>query len=129
MSERRLEPAALTLSLAQSLTGDSRLKRWWESEEGFQDWLRDKDELTTRLEYLIQLSLSSVEDVLLSSDPKTANAKVQILKTLLEATGKMQSRQVQVKYADAEIEKLSAPQLRAFIEQQQKKLGPAPGGS
>jgi hypothetical protein len=60
---------------------------YWDS-PGFLDWFFHRDENRVRIEQLFSLALDSIEQVLLSSDVKTTNAKVNALKVLAELANK-----------------------------------------
>lgn len=88
-----------TVSLAQikqTAGGGSALDSCWKK-PGFQDWFMNPDDGRAKLEYLFDLGLDAMEELLLSPDPKTSAAKVNALKLLSELTGRyIKGRQGQV---------------------------------
>jgi len=96
------------------VTGDQRLHRWWKK-PGFKEWFRGKDEWAVRVEYLNQLGLDTAEDILTSDDPKSVNAKVALIKALMEAGGKV-SRGKDDKLLDEAISKMNKVQLANFLK-------------
>jgi len=112
-----VDPSEVSLAAAIQITGDSRLEKWWKR-PGFADWFRGKEEFKERLEYLCQLGLDTAEDILLSDDPKSVNAKVSLIKVLLESGGKMPAKGKEVKFLDEAVQKMNKQQL----EQQLKRL-------
>lgn len=48
------------------------------------DWFLNKSSIGDKLEYLLQLALSSAEKIFQSSDPKLTQAKIFLIKTVLE---------------------------------------------
>ena len=68
-----------------------------------------------KLEYLFDLSMDAAEQVLLSDDPKTATAKVQLFRVIAELGRKMPSKSEE-KFADEDINRMSPEELRSFLE-------------
>lgn len=115
------EPADISLSLALQLAGDGRLSRWW-SDPGFSEWFRNADEFRQRLEYLANLSLDTLEYVLV--DPKAqSSAKVNAAKLLMEAARKMPSKGAVEKYLDEKIAEMDRKQLEEYISKKTRLLG------
>lgn len=116
------EPAEISLSIALRFAGDSRLSRWW-SQEGFKEWFRNQEEFRQRLEYLVNLSLDSLENVLI--DPKAqSSAKVNAAKLLMEVARKMPPRGAVEKYLDEKIAEMDRKQLEEYIAKKTKVLRP-----
>jgi hypothetical protein len=84
-------------------------------EPGFKDWFMNTNNMQQKLEYLFDLALDSVEEVLLSTDVKLGTAKVQILRVLAELGRKMPSK-TEDKFADDDINRMSASELKKFLE-------------
>ena len=104
----------ITLALAQQITSENRLKRWW-SIPGFSDWFSNKDEFRQRLEYLANLGLDTIEEILL--DPEAnANARMNAAKLMLEAASKMPNKWNQEKFLDEQIQKMGARELEAWLK-------------
>jgi len=117
-----VEPSQITLAQAIQFTNDSRLEFWWRS-TGFRDWFTNSDELDQRLDYLIQLGLDAVEELFLDPNPKVSSAKVNGLKLLMEARGKLAARTTQIKFADEHISRMSPAELKSYIEKNKRLLG------
>jgi len=82
-----LSGGPLTLAAAQQIGADKRLAKWW-ALPGFQDWFQNGEEFKERMEYLADLALDALEQVL--SDPDAnPSAKVASAKLVLEAASKM----------------------------------------
>ena len=99
---------------------DSRILNWW-GLAGFQDWFMNNTEHIERLEYLFDLALTAAEDVLLSDDPKTSNAKVNMVKIIAELAKKMPSKGAE-KFQDEAINKMSPEELRSYLSQHGVKV-------
>lgn len=114
----------VTLARALQVTGQTRLTHWWKL-TGFKEWFNNKDEYRQRLEYLNQLALDKAEELLYDDNPKTASARVSLIKTLMEAGGKMAAKQKEVKLLDEVIQKMDRQQLEAYLKRS-KLLQEAP---
>lgn len=110
----------ITRDLAVQITGEAKVGRWWDKEQGFRDWLQNKDEFRQRVEYLTQMALDTLEGVLASQDAKTASARVNAAKLLLEVANKMPQKYQKEVYHDERIQKMSAAELREYISRQTK---------
>jgi len=113
-----------TLSLAASkqLGADSRLSRWWVV-PGFVDWWQNKQEFKQRLEYLAQLSLDSLEEVLTSPD-SNATARINAAKLVLDAANKMPRNSQPADTLDQKLATMSRTELEAFVRARVKYLTP-----
>ena len=101
-----------TMEIAQTVR-DNRVLNWW-SVAGFKDWFLNNTEHIERLEYLFDLALTAAEEIFLSDDPKTANAKVNMAKVVAELAKKMPSRGGD-KFHDEKIAKMNKEELEAFL--------------
>lgn len=99
---------------------DNRVLNWFLI-PGFQDWFMNSTEHIERLEYLFDLALSAAEDILLSDDPKTASAKVNMIRVVAELAKKMPQRGVE-QFQDEKISKMSKAELEAFLDSQGVKV-------
>lgn len=92
-----LDGSSVTLALVkQTAGGGTTLDGCWKK-PGFKDWFLNPDDGRAKLEYLFDLGLDAMEELLLSPDPKTSAAKVNALKLLSELTGRyIKGRQGQV---------------------------------
>lgn len=111
----------LTLAQIQQVVNDARLDKWW-SEPGFKDWFANKDEFRQKLEYLCMLAQDTAEEILISEDPRSVNAKVSLIKVLLEAGGKVAPRQKEVKYLDEQINKMDIKQIEEVLKKAGRTL-------
>jgi len=74
-------------SVKQMTGGGAQLDASWKK-PGFQTWFLNADDGRAKLEYLFDLGLDAIEELLLNPEPKTASAKVNALKLLAELTGR-----------------------------------------
>jgi hypothetical protein len=108
------DPNNINVTMAVNLTGNRQLEHWWK-QPGFEDWFKGKEEFRERVEYLCQIGLDTAEEILLSDDPKAVNAKVSLIKVLMEAGGKI-SKTKEVKILDEAVQKMNKAQLEAYIK-------------
>lgn len=80
---------APALALVKQVTNSAAVAAWW-GKAGFQDWFLNTQVTDDRVEYLLHLALSAAEDILLNDDPKAAGARVAMIKTVAEMSGKLQ---------------------------------------
>lgn len=111
-----------TLAAAKELGADSRLSRWW-AVPGFADWWQNKQEFKQRLEYLAQLSLDSLEEVLSNPDASSA-AKINAAKLVMEAANKMPKKTQTEDNLEAKIASMSRGELEDFVRARVKYLTP-----
>lgn len=111
----------LTLAAAQQTSSDRRLAKWW-SIPGFQDWFQNKEEFRERLEYLADIALDSLEQVLIDPDAN-AGAKVASAKLVLEAASKMPKKESDS--PTTRLESLSRAELEDYVRKNLKFLTPA----
>jgi hypothetical protein len=113
---------ALTLAASKQLGADSRLPRWW-AVPGFQEWWQNKQEFKQRLEYLAQLALDSLEEIL--ADPNAnPTAKVNSAKLVLDAANKMPKKAPE-ENLDAKLSSMSRAELEEYVRSKVKYLTPA----
>lgn len=107
----------VTLSLVKQYAGGgSSLDGSWKK-SGFQAWFMNPDEGRAKLEYLFDLGLDSMEELLLSTDPKTSSAKVNALKLIAELTGRyIKGKQGQVGGLGEAIAHADKASLEALFE-------------
>jgi len=103
----------VSLEMVQRVTGDPSTKRWW-GLPGFKEWFLNAEESRERLEYLFNVALDTAESILVDPDAND-NAKVQMIKVIAQLAGKEPTRREE-KFLDAEIQKMSESQLRAYLE-------------
>jgi hypothetical protein len=104
------------LQLVAQYAGDRRIQQWWDI-PGFQDWFLNRQEFRQRVDALSQLALDEMERILISTDPKTATAKVAVIRMALEASGKLAeaNKKAEVETADEKIAKMTKQELEEFI--------------
>lgn len=104
------------LATVAQFAGDRRIAQWWDI-PGFQDWFLNRQEFRQRVDAMSQLALDEMERILISTDPKTATAKVAVIRMALEASGKLaeanKSREVET--TDEKIAKMTQKELEEFI--------------
>jgi hypothetical protein len=115
----------VTLARAVQVTGQRKLEHWWK-QEGFVAWFNNRDEFRQRLEYLNQLALDKAEEILHDDNPKTASARVSLIKTLMEAGGKMAAKQKEVKLLDDVVQRMNRQQLESFLKRAKMLPAEAP---
>lgn len=83
-----LSGSSVTLRLVKDLSGGGpALEQAWKK-PGFQTWFMNADDGRAKMEYLFDLGLDAIEELLMNPDPKTSSAKVNALKLLAELTGR-----------------------------------------
>lgn len=112
----------LTLAASKQLGADSRLPRWW-AIPGFQEWWQNKQEFKQRLEYMAQLALDSLEEIL--ADPNAnPTAKVNSAKLVLDAANKMPKKAPE-ENLDAKLASMTRTELEEYVRSKVKYLTPA----
>lgn len=117
------------VSLAEALrvTGENKLKNWW-SQPGFVEWFLNNQSFRQRAEYLADLAMDTVEQIL--SDPESnPNARINAAKLIMEVAQKLPKQQAQVKLADQFINNMDIKQLTEYINKNAPKLLNKPGES
>lgn len=104
-----------TLASALEITHDTRLSKWWPL-PGFATWFCNREEFRQRLEYLANLALDTIEEVLLDSDAN-ANARMRAVQIALEAAAKMPGKSDNQKMLDDRVQKMGRAELEAFLKQ------------
>lgn len=108
-------PGDVTLGVIQKFVSDYRLPKWW-ANAGFKEWFRNREEFRERVEHLAHKALTTLEQVLDSDDPKSANAKVGAAKLLMEVARKMPPKHIREIYVDDKIGKMTKVQLEDYIQ-------------
>lgn len=111
-----VNPLQMTNMEIMKTVRDNRVNTWMQI-PGFRDWFFNSTEHIERLEYLFDLALTSAEEILLSDDPKTSNAKVQMIRTIAELARKIPSKHTE-QFQDEKIGKMSKAELEAFLQEQ-----------
>ena len=106
-----------TAEIARYIPGTSVDK--WMHISGFRDWFFNKNEHRQRLEYLYNLALDSAESILLDDDPKTASARVNVIKVIAELANKYpRQNESSNRYLDSTIASMDRAELEMFLEKQ-----------
>lgn len=114
----------VTLASAQQFGADKRLGKWW-TLPGFQEWFQNREEFRERLEYLADIALDSLEQVLTDPDANPS-AKVASAKLVLEAASKMPKKDTEA--PTTKLETMSRGELEDYVRKNLKFLTgePAP---
>lgn len=112
-----------SLELALQATGESRLRQWW-STPGFRSWFANREEFRQRVEYLANLALDAIEEILLDGDAN-ATARNAAAKLMLEAANKLPRGTGPERFADDQINQMSKQQLEQYL----RRNGVLPSGS
>jgi len=112
----------MTLAAASALGADKKLTRWW-GIPGFSEWWQNKQEFKQRLEYLAQLALDSLEEIM--TDPNTSSsARVNSAKLILDAANKMPKKTAEEASPETKLAAMSRTQLEDYIRTRMKYLTP-----
>ena len=106
-----IDPKTISMTLAMRLTGVQTLNHWWQ-QPGFQAWFLNKEETKQKIKYLTDKALETAVQILDDPDPSTANAKVAILRTLMQ----YEAAEVQTK-TNTRFDSMDMQQLRGFLKQ------------
>lgn len=110
----------ITLAAALDVTGDTRLSRWW-GIPGFSAWFTNKDEFRQKAEYVANLALQTIEEILLDREAQP-NARIKAAQIAIETANKMPTKYAKEKFIDAKIQEMSRKELDAFIKEAMKEL-------
>ena len=106
---------------AARLAGNTSITTWWKK-PGFKEWFTNEDSWRAQLLYLTTVALRTLENVLLDDNPRSAAARVNAAKLILEAANKMPSKTKEVRYLDKSVENKSEAELKKMIEEAQELL-------
>ena len=109
-----MELDQLSLQDVTILCQDARVQKWWNI-PGFASWFRNHLESREKLEYLFDLSLDVLQEILLDPEPKTAGAKVNAVKLIGELASKFPKQTAKPVVLDQEIGQLSEDELRKLV--------------
>ena len=113
----------ITLAAAQQFGTDKRLSKWW-TLPGFAEWFQNREEFRERLEYLADIALDSLEQVLTDPDANPS-AKVASAKLVLEAASKMPKKEAES--PSTKLEAMSRTELEDYVRKNLKFLTSDPG--
>lgn len=112
----------ITLASVQQVATDKRLTKWW-TLPGFQEWFQNREEFRERMEYLADVALDALEQVLTDPDAN-AGAKVASAKLVLEAASKMPKAVPDS--PTTRLETMSRSELEDYVRKNLKFLTPTP---
>lgn len=108
---------SITLAQVKQLAGNANIVDTSWKKPGFKDWFLNQDEGRAKLEYLFDLGLDAMEELLQNPDPKTSSAKVNAVKLLAELTGRyIKGKQGQVGGIGEAIANADKASLEALFE-------------
>lgn len=102
-----------------TLVKDKRIPTWWQ-EPGFKEWFRNEEEFKERVQYLADLALDTLEEVMVNPEAKET-AKIAAAKLMMELGNKLPKTNEQV-FMDEKINAMNPEQLREFIKQSAPRL-------
>lgn len=117
-----LVDSASTLTSIQQTVSDKRLAKWW-SLPGFSSWFQNGEEYRERMEYLADLALDALEQILTDPDAN-ASAKVTSAKLVLEATSKLPSKEETSPVSRLEV--MNRQELEDYIKRHLRYLSETP---
>jgi hypothetical protein len=109
----------ISLLEANTYVRTRKLNNWW-SIPGFRDWFLNRSEYRERLEFLFNLSMDAIEEILLSTDPKVQSARVNAIKIIAELGNKYPRgvNKGEGQYLDSAIASMDKAQLEVFLQKQ-----------
>ena len=119
-AQLQLTDGAPTLVEVAGLIKDKRLPDWWQ-EPGFKEWFRNEEEFKERVEYLANLALDTIEEVLTSSVARESS-RIAAAKLMMELGSKLPKGTPDVVYTDEKINSMSEEQLMEYIQKSTPKL-------
>lgn len=121
------EPEDITSALAIRFSGDGRVNKWW-NHEGFRSWFQNRDEFRQRMEYLANLAMDRLEEILTISArvPGMAGAQIAAGKLIMEVARKTPSKTAAEKFLDESVSKMSKLELEEFIRKRLTLLPTTP---
>lgn len=120
-SGEALPPTQIDLSIASKYAGDKRIAEWW-TLEGFTDWFSNKDEFRQRVEFLADLALDELYQLL--RNPNTqATAKVAAIRMIMDVGKKIsQKAPTEDSVMGEKIASMDKKQLEDYIKSRLSKL-------
>lgn len=110
----------ITQELIVRFTGEERVRKWWKV-SGFKEWFCNEDEFVERVDYLANLALDTMEEILSNPD-SNPSARINAAKLTMEIANKMPQKFQKQIYLDEQIQKMDASQLEAFIKKASPEL-------
>jgi hypothetical protein len=107
----------ITLSDVRRLIPHTSIISKW-GDQAFRSWFTNDQEWRQRVEYMLQLALSSIEEVLVDANA-TPTAKVRAFEVLARLNDKEPARVKEVRFTDAEVQALKTPEeIRRWLDRQ-----------
>lgn len=119
-----IDPKNVSLQQAINVTGEEIIRNWWHNQTTgtqFRKWLVDGRTIDVNLEKLFYDLTEGLTCICTEQDPKSFSAKVALLKTLAELTGRGAVSKREIKVLDNELKGKSKEQLRDMLEKGLKK--------
>jgi len=109
-----MDASQITLKFVIAQTGTAKLKDWWDK-PGFKQWFLNQEEARQKLEYLYNLALDTLQEMLINTDPKAQSARVKAVQLIAELANKVPKKDM-VDVADRAIQAMDRQALLAFLE-------------
>lgn len=116
-----LPPSDVSLAIASKYGSDKRISEWWNL-QGFPEWFANKDEFRQRVEFLANLALDELYQMI--RNPGTqATAKVAAIRMIMDVGKKISQKAPTEETAVSEkIASMGKDELEAYIRSMQTKL-------
>lgn len=120
-SGEALPPTQVDLAIATKYAGDKRITEWWQL-EGFAEWFANKDEFRQRVEFLADLALDELYQLI--RNPETqATAKVAAIRMIMDVGKKVAQKSPSEESAVSEkIASMDKKQLEEYIKSRLTRL-------
>lgn len=120
-SGEALPPTIVDLAIATKYAGDKRIGEWWQL-EGFAEWFANKDEFRQRVEFLADLALDELYQLI--RNPGTqATAKVAAIRMIMDVGKKIsQKTPTEDSLVGEKIASMDKKQLEDYIKSRLSKL-------
>lgn len=120
-SGEALPPTHVDLAIATKYAGDKRIGDWWQL-EGFAEWFANKDEFRQRVEFLADLALDELYQLI--RNPGTqATAKVAAIRMIMDVGKKVAQKAPNEESAAGEkIASMDKKQLEEYIKSKLTRL-------
>lgn len=115
------DPADITAAQIASITGSGKVFEFWHL-PGFKEWFQNSNELKQQINYVLYDAIRAAHEIIKSSDPKTASARIKAVELMFKIADKMPKQYSKVEYKDKKIGDMNEKQLREFIKHSQVHL-------
>lgn len=110
----------ISLSVVDSILGDSRLSRWW-PQLGFKEWFTNREEFLERAGYLLHRWMDRFEELILNKPDVQVSAFVSAGKLLMEINAKFPTRSLPTPLGGSReagrIDQMSREELEKFVRE------------